>query len=439
MTKTNKDIIATFLNLFWRLISSPLILLLIPLYLTEFQQGYWYLFTSLAALNTFADLGFSNIILQFSAHEYAFLETDKDRFLVGPEENIKKLGSFFRFVIKWLSLMCAIVYPVIFFVGICFFVRDGVLGKCLLPWFVFSFGSLIEFINNSVLSFLEGLNQIDRIQRSRMFVSIINTVIIVLGLLLGINIYALAFGMFISSCFMFITIFYTFGKVIRQIFQASVSYSYPWRKDILPLFKKYVLSFASGYFLFQIYTPLMHYFHGPVWSGKVGISISLVMAIFTFSNIWIYTIIPRINILIEKKEWSELDSIFKKRFALSMSSYLFIFICYLLFMGIFTHSGIKFIDTVLSRFLPEKAMSLLIISYFFQLAVNAWAVYLRGHKQEPFWWTGIVSAVWVFSLTVLAGKLFSVDLFFIGLLSNYTWGVPLCYSIYRNCKKNWHV
>ena len=88
--KSIKDIAATFFNQAWRLISGPLMLLLIPLYLTEEQQGYWYLFGSVAALSTFADLGFSNIILQFSAHEYASLKIGNEGFLEGQIENIKK-------------------------------------------------------------------------------------------------------------------------------------------------------------------------------------------------------------------------------------------------------------------------------------------------------------------------------------------------------------
>ena len=435
MEEKYKDILSTFINLAWRLISGPLSLLLIPLYLSPVQQGYWYLFGSIAAMSTFADLGFSNIILQFSAHEFAFLSIKK-RVLVGEEKYIQKLGSFFRFVIKWLSFMCSIAYPVIFLVGIFFFHRDSVLNVYLIPWVIYSLGSLINFFSNSVLSFIEGLNQIDKIQRSRFIVAVINTFVIVIGLMCKCNIYALAFAMILSSSFMFVTIFVTFGKIIKQLWRESKDFFYPWRKEILPLFKKYVLSFASGYFLFQIYTPLMHYFHGPVLGGKVGITMSLVTAMFSFSNIWIYTITPKINMLIEQKSWDVLDKLFYKRLLLSLFSYILICICFALFVVIF--GKYRLIAKVLERFLPYKAMVFLIVSYFLQLVVNAWAVYLRGHKQEPFWWTSIISAIWVFLITLFAGKFLSPVLFFIGLLSSYGWGIPLSYYIFYRDRKKWH-
>lgn len=434
--KSIKDIAATFFNQAWRLISGPLMLLLIPLYLTEEQQGYWYLFGSVAALSTFADLGFSNIILQFSAHEYASLEIGNEGLLEGNIENIKKMGSFLRFVIRWLSTICAIVYPIIFIVGIYFLVRDKVLSIYLIPWVIYSIGSLLNFFNNSVLSFIEGMDQISKIQKSRLIVAVINCVVIISSLLFHLNIYALSFGMILSASFMFITIFKTFGKVLKQLWKTSRNFSYPWKKEILPLFKKYVLSFASGYFLFQIYTPLMHYFHGPVYSGKIGISMSLVTAMFSFSTIFIYTITPKINMLIEKKEWHELDRLFNKRLVLSGIAYLFIACCFFVFIKLF--SGIPLINKIVSRFLTWQGLVILISAYFIQVFINSWAVYLRGHKIEPYWYTGIVSAVWVLVITVLIGKFLSPDYFFLGLLSSYIWGTPWSYIIYKKLKRKLH-
>lgn len=75
---SDKDLISTAINQLYRLISGPLMLLFIPLYLTQIEQGYWYTFTSVAALAVFADLGFSNIILQFAAYEFAFLKFNSD-------------------------------------------------------------------------------------------------------------------------------------------------------------------------------------------------------------------------------------------------------------------------------------------------------------------------------------------------------------------------
>lgn len=437
MNSKYKDILSTFANLFWRLISGPISMILIPLYLSSEEQGYWYLFGSIAALSTFADLGFSNIVLQFSAHEFASLKIDDRGLLSGEEYNIKKIGSFFHFVVHWLRNICSVAFPVIIFVGIFFLARDKVLSIYLIPWIIYSLGSLINFFNNSILSFLEGMNQISKIQKSRLVVAVLNTAIIVIGLILHLKVFTIAIAMFVSSSFMFLTIFKTFGRIVKQMWNEAKDFSYPWKNEILPLFKKYVLSFASGYFLFQIYTPLMHLFHGAEYSGKVGITMTLVNAAFSFGNIFIYTITPQINMLVEKRDWVSLDNLFKKRLVLSLVTYFFIWVCFAIFVRMF--GDFAFISKILERFMSYKGIAILALCYFFQLIINSWAIYLRGHKQEPYWLTGIFASIWVFLLTLFVGKMLSPDLFFIGLLSQYIWGLPVSYVIYKNNKKKWHI
>src|SRR3990172_8747929 len=69
-------VLFTGLHQFWKLISGLLTLILIPMFLTKEEQGYWFTIMSMATLVMLADLGFSNIIMQFAAHEFAFLRFD---------------------------------------------------------------------------------------------------------------------------------------------------------------------------------------------------------------------------------------------------------------------------------------------------------------------------------------------------------------------------
>jgi len=437
MTQSRKDLVSTLTNQLWRLIAGPLTILLIPLFLTEVDQGYWYLFGSISALSVFADLGFSNIILQFSAHEFAFLSFNTEGLLAGDDNHLKKLGSFLRFTIKWISSICLIVFPIIYFVGIWFFVRDGVLRIYLLPWTIFSLGSLLNFFNNSVLSYLEGMNQIGAIQNIRFLVAIINTIVVAAILLLGGNIYALAFGLLTSASSIFLFIFGRFHKLLKQIMRISKNYVYSWRKEILPLFSRYAISFSSGYFIFQIYTPVMQYFHGPVQSGKIGITLSLVMVIFSMSNIWIYTVTPKMNMLVSQRNKEALDILFKRRLVFSLMTYIAISVCMFVFLVFFKDFWI--LPKVISRFLPVKSVLMLLVCYFFQLIINSWATYLRAHKREPYMIPSLVLAVWIALATTYIGYNFKPEYFFLGFLLSYIWWLPVAYIIYKRCQRNWYA
>jgi O-antigen/teichoic acid export membrane protein len=436
LSPQRNDLLATFLNYGYRLVSSPVILLLIPIFLTEEQQGYWYLFSSLAALSIFADLGFSNIIMQFSAHEYAFLRFDDSRLLEGDDDHLIKLGSFLRFSINWLKNICLVVFPIIYIIGIVYFLRDGVLGIYIYPWTLYAVGTAINFFNNSLLSFIEGMDRISEIQNIRAWVAVANSMIVIIMLVIGGNVYALASGMILSSSLMFIFIFGRFKKLLRQLLAISKGSRYNWKPEVMPFFMRYAISCASGYFIFQIYTPAMHYFHGPVYGGKVGITISLVTATFTISNIWMYTITPKMNMLIARNMWSELDVLFKKRLRLSLGTYFLVFIGLAVFLYYFKDFWL--VPKITSRFLPAVPVATLFFCYFLQLIVNAWALYLRGHKQEPLVIPSVLSALWIGATTVAVAALLSPSWFFIGWLSASVWGMPVCYWIYRNCRLRWH-
>jgi hypothetical protein len=242
--------------------------------------------------------------------------------------------------------------------------------------------------------------------------------------------------MLLSASSIFLSIFGSFRKLLTQLMDISRGFIYDWKKEILPLFMRYALSFSSGYFIFQIYTPLMHYFHGPVYSGKVGITLALVMAIFNVSNVWMYTITPRMNMLISQKSWGNLDSLFRKRLLLSLGTYLLITIGLSVFLALFGEFWI--IPKITARFLPVASLVILIVCYFLQVFINAWALYLRGHKQEPYVIPSVVFAVWVAITTCLVGRIMSPVWFFLGFLAGHAWDTPVAYLIYKRCKGKWH-
>lgn len=428
----HKDLLSTVLTQLWRLISGPITLILIPIYLTEEIQGYWYLFLSLSALSVFADLGFANIIMQFSAHEFAFLTFNAKGELTGVEHNLKKIGSLFQFSIKWISVVCLIVFPIMFLVGIWFFKRDGVIDQLIFSWTIYSIASLMNFFNYSLMSFIEGMNRIYTIQVYKLNISVINLTILILVLILGGNIYALALSSIISGTLLLFLLGYKFFRLFKQLFIFSKNYFYPWKKEILPLFSKYALSFASGYFIFSIFIPVMQYYKGPVEAGKVGITIALITAIFSLSNVWIYTITPEMNILVSKKKYRILNSLFKKRIFLASLTYLLIS-----FLFVIIYVGLKnywLFPKIFNRFLPLSGILILMICYFFQLLINSWATYIRAFKKEIYMIPSIILAVWISLATIIVAKYLAPKYFFMGFLTSYIWWLPIAYVLMQRFK-----
>lgn len=436
LTQQRKDLLSTSLNQLWRLISGPLTMFLIPIFLSQTEQGYWYLFGSISALSVLADLGFSNIILQFSAHEFAHLSYNNEGCLIGDEYYIKKTGSFFRFTLKWTCNICLIAFPIIYLVGIWFFCRDRVISIYILPWTIFSIGALILFFSNIILSYVEGMNKIGVIQNIRLGGAVINTMVVSIILIFGGNIYALALGQLLSSILISFSLFTRFRRLFSQVLTISKKFIYNWRQEVIPLFSRYSLSFMSGYFIFNIYTPLMQYFYGPIESGKVGITLALVTSIFSMSNIWMYTITPKMNMLVSQNNKEALDILFNKRLVYSLITY--IAISFFLFFFFIIFKDFWIFPRIISRFLSVKTILMVLTCYFFQLMINSWATYLRAHKKEPYMTPSIISAVWITLATILVGTFLSPEFFFLGFLSSYIWWLPLAYIIYIRCQNKWY-
>lgn len=429
----DRDMLHTLLNQLWRVAAGPVLLLCIPLFLTSVEQGYWYTFTSIAALAVFADLGFSTIVLQFAAHEFTHLSFDKNGEVCGDRQALWRLASFFRFCLRWLIKMIIIVFPVIVAGGWVFLQMKSNDVAWQGAWLTYSVMSAVSFFNAALLSFFEGCNSVARVQRIRMVIVIANSGIMILGLLADMRLWSLACGMGISVIIGLSLLWSSFGVSMKYLWQISAHGIYDWWPEFSGLMWRYAISWGSGYFIFQMFVPLAFAFIGADFAGMAGMSIAACTAGFNISFAWITSVVPRINMLIEAKQWKELDNLFFQRCTASLVTMLsggcLFFILY------FLYSDIR----IFQRMLPPVCMVILFLCWLCQVWVNGIAVYLRGHKEEPLMKLSMVSAVYVAITTYLCARLLAPEWLFLGFFSSYLWGMPLVYRVYMGYKKRHSV
>lgn len=427
-----KDLIFTSLAQLWRLISGPITLIFIPIFLNQEQQGYWYTFSSLAAMSILADLGFSTIILQFAAHEFAFLKFDGTT-ITGENEHLDKLATFFRFSLRWVLSISLAAFPIIFGVGYYVLANKPTHIIWSIPWLVYMLGSAITFINGTLLYFFEGCDLVGKVQRIRLYIAIMTSITVWTGLVLKVDLYALALSLLISGLFSSFLIIKNFGPVISFLLGVARNSNYSWKQEFFSLLWRYAISWASGYFIFQIYTPVMFHFHGAAEAGKIGLSMALWSAIFSISNTWIYAIQPKLNIAISQKNWQELDGLFFKNMLFSLATFL---IGAMVAIGLLI--GLQGKLPIIERFTSITSMILLGASWFMQLVVNSLAVYLRAHKEEPLVVSSVVTAIYIVLVTLVVAKFLPREYFFLGYVSSYFFGLPWVIHIFNLKRKALH-
>lgn len=429
------DVFATFLNYIIKIFLNPIIVVFVPVFLSENQQGYWYTFGSIAALTTFADLGFTSIMTQYVAHEYTYLKLDKsDKIFVGSEEHIKRMSSLFRFIIRWMRVVLAIALAVIFFAGLIMFSGGNDNVKWLMPWILYVISSVYNFSSYVALSFFEGCDQFAITQRIYTFSGVIHCVATIGFLAAGMGLYALSFPLFLKGSVAFLSIKKHFGNSLTQLWSEKSGEEIAWGKEFVPLLGRYAVSWISGYFASQIYNPLTFTLFGSSAAGKVGYSLSIIQAIYSVSNAWSLISIPKYNMAVEKKEWSYMDSLLKRNLIYSSVVYVIgIFALYL------TQSIPVLKSLIWSRIVSRQSLFVLCSAYYFTVVSYAMSTYLRAHKQEPYMMISVFSGVSSALLTVVFTYRKGLDFIFWGYFLGNMLVLPMAIHIWRKFRVKWHT
>ncbi|MFA6740651.1 MAG: hypothetical protein WCR78_04090 [Arcobacteraceae bacterium] len=419
----------TAINQLWRLLSGPILLILIPIYLSAEAQGYWYTFISLAALAVFADMGFSTILLQFSAHEFAYLKFESNKTLTGDVYHLERLATLLKFAVKWSICMGLIAFPIILIIGFLVLNQKQTELNWFMPWVIYGLASVLVFFNSMLLSFIEGCDSVGEIHKIRFFISFTTVISTISFLFFGLELYSLVLSLFIGGFVGIIIIFSKFKNMFVQLNYIASSISHNWKIEILPLLGKYAISWISGYFIFSIFTPIAFHYYGSVEAGQVGLSMAICTAIFGISNVWMTIIVPKINMLVSHKDYDTLNLLFRKYLILSVITFIFGIIIFFVIITIFK-DYIPFYGRLISTY----SFIIISIAWFIQIIINALATYMRAHKEEPLVLPSFVSAIYISFTTWLIAMNLPFEYFFIGFLSSYILGLPWVLLIFRKYK-----
>ena len=105
----------------WSSLAGIGTLLLIARYLTPAEQGFYYTFYSLVALQIVFELGFSTVILQVASHEAAHLEIAPDGVVTGPPEPHSRLADVLQKSVRWYTVGAVLMAATLIPVGLAFF------------------------------------------------------------------------------------------------------------------------------------------------------------------------------------------------------------------------------------------------------------------------------------------------------------------------------
>ena len=421
------------------------IIFFISWFLTGVEQGFYFTFGSIAALQVFFELGLTSIITQFVAHEAAHLKLNENNIFEGDAFHKSRLASLFRFCCKWYIVISIIVLFFLLITGLVFFERfydnNGEFVSWKGPWILLSVATALQLLQSPFSSFLMGLGKVKEMNKILFFQQAFILGATWIGFVFGLKLYVIGFGILCSVVIWTAYILCSgMFNILKNINKIKIIETVPYFKEIFPYQWKIALSWLSGYFIFQLFNPVLFAVEGAVVAGKMGMTIQALNAIQVLSMSWQNTKVPLYSSLISLKEYKKLDDTFKKTLCQMTPICLSLLLLLFGFIAVLKYTEIKLNgDLICNRFLDFKPMFFLATAFFANIFVFSWATYLRCHKKEPFLVQSIVMGVLCCCSTILFGKMFGVDGVTIGyaVLSMFV-SLPWSFCIFKNRKREWH-
>ena len=413
-------------------------LILISKFMSKEEQGFYYTFMSVLALQMFFELGLNGILSQFVAHEMAFLKVVDNDHLEGEENNLSRLKSIFHFTIKWYSFFSILLITVLIVVGFFYFYRYATNSYNIhwqMPWLLLSIFTGLNLFLSPITSILYGICKVKDITRFQMLQQLFVMFSVWIALLLEIKLYVLVINVVANILFLIVYFYFHYRKLLKNILLHPITNKIDYWKEIFPYQWKIALSTISNYFVFQCFTPITFAFYGAVVAGQMGMSLMLSNSIYPLVASWCVTKVPLWSSLVARKEFVQLTNSLKTVVKQSIAISLFVISVALTIIYI----AYLFKIPIVQRILPIELCAILFLAIPFNLIINAWATYLRCNKKDPFMIQAVMGGIFIFLQTYLSAKYFDLPILIMGYTALIAFiNFPIAYAIFKTKKREYY-
>jgi hypothetical protein len=436
----DRAIAFTVLGRFWSALAGTLTILLIARYLTPKEQGYYYTFYSLVALQIVFELGFSFVILQLAAHERANLTFSQDGAIEGDPVAHSRLASVLQKAVRWYFVAGLLMASMLIPAGYVFFQTHQTAGATVawkVPWCLLVIAAMLAFQVDPVFSFLEGCGFVAEVAQRRLAQAILGSFLAWAALLSHHGLYSpamvIAGQVGVGLVFLFS---HRHRRLLKNLwFYPSQQHFVGWRREIWPFQWKIAISWMCGYFIFQVFNPILFAYQGSVAAGQMGMSLNIATAIGSVALAWMNTKASPFGAMVAQGRFADLDRVFFR--TLWQSTVLLTMGTGLFFSALLVAEHRY--PTLANRVLPGWAFSLLLLNTIFNHVVVSEAIYLRAHKQEPFLTPTIISAVLITCLAFFLGKYYGASTVALGLfMQSLIFALPVATYIFFTKRRTWH-
>ena len=435
----DRAIAFTILARGWASVAGLVTVALIARFLSPAEQGYYYTFGSLIALQIVFELGFSFVILQMASHERAHLTFSSANVISGDSAAHDRLASVLQKTVRWYTTAAALMAVFLLTAGSHFFSTHAHAGEQVfwrIPWYTAAIAATLTFQLDPILSFMEGCGFVPNVARVRLAQAVTGSSLAWMALATHHGLFAPAMVISGNASVAFIWLFHR-RKLLLPLFRRDPGGNrIHWLKEVWAFQWRIAVSWLCGYFIFQLYNPVLFAYRGAVAAGQMGMSLSLANALISVTISWVNTKAAPFGAMIARKEYVQLDRVFfqsvKQSLAVCAAGAVVIWLAamYLNWAHI----------PLAHRILDPISLGILLVNSLISVIVFAEATYLRAHKQEKFLLNSVLGAILVGSSTYFLGRSYGATGIVVGtLLVSLLMGLPLGTYTFLKYRRIWHA
>lgn len=419
---------------------TPTIGLLLTTYLigTRFpkvEQGFFYSFVSLLSLQVFVELGIGQVIVQFSAHEFAHLSFDRHRGFSGEPTALSRLISIARFAGVWFgggAVLLVVILGVVGYVSFSGHASASWAG----PWLTLCLASAFSLALLPVQLLLEGCNQLRTLYSLKTAQLLCNQAGLCVAIILGGGLWSNAIGVFCGAACVILAGIGPLRRFYLPFFSQKPASRLHWGRELWPMQWRVAISSASAYFAYSVVTPLAFRLIGPVIAGQLGMSLTLIDAMTSVACLPVALKRPSMAMAVAHRDYQGLNNIvFRSTFAA-----LLLWCCgaaaliggvYLLHLN-----GVPFAE----RLLPLPLFMLWLLPSMQSPGAGVpMLAYTRAHKQEPFMWSIAVYSLLAFGGYIISGHYYGVVGMAVVNIIALSITTPVQFAILMSARRRWHM
>ncbi|MEZ6063170.1 MAG: hypothetical protein R3C19_22725 [Planctomycetaceae bacterium] len=453
----------------WQLLTGPVTQLLIVFCFSVNQQGYYYAFLNLLAMQVFVELGLHVVLINVASHEWSGLRLEAGQ-IAGDVEKRSRLVSLGRTAVVWYSVAALVFVVAVSVAGVWFFEdtatqRTGVQDleqtqaqpvsetatpiatlagdsapavHWIAPWLGLVVFTGLQLALLPLTAILEGCGQLPTVNRLRFWQGIAGSCVVWILIVAGCGLWALAGSAavrLLGELYLVAVRYRGFFEVFRRAPEAGLL---SWKSEVLPLQWRIAIQGALLWLAAHL-AGLVLFRRSETEAAQYGMMWTILAAMQAASLSWVETRRPLFGTLIAERRFAELDDSF---FRLSRISILLMAAGGAAFStGVWVVGNWSnwFFDRIAARLPDVKVAAILSLAMVVMHLAQCTNIYVRAHKRDPFLAASIVSNIAIASLVFWLGTNYGMSGVVLGYLAGVSIvQVPLWLSIWHVTRRDWH-